>query len=485
MALQLNQELQNKYPYLEISVLKMSEVKENKYFRLDDEYYQKDYLLLDKNINKYGYIKLSDISKQITDFGAFSQTNMLNFIDNGVLFLRNQDIKESYIDLSNNVYIDKHIYDKLTLHLQENDILIPRVGTLGNAAIVKKEMLPCSANQNLAVVRLLDEVNPYVVILLLVSCVGKKQIDRLSTGNVQQWLNLEAIGNLKIPLFPLEFQQQIEQMVRESHACLEQSKDLYRQAEVLLYRELGLDPENPLASIETHSGSLNISVRPLSQSLNATGRLDSEYYQQKYDEIERVINHFPVIKLGDLVEYPISSGATPKSGRDAYTEDENGILFLRAVDLKNGEVDLNNAIKIKPEIHNGLLKRTKILPDDILFSIAGTIGRTAIYNHTVEANINQALSIIRFSEDKEINKLYFVTFFNSEFGQVYLEKYARQGLQTNLNLSEVANLEIPKINPQTQTQIAEKIKQSFTLRKQASELLQTAKQSVENAIEKG
>ena len=50
MALQLNQELQNKYPYLEISVLKMSEVKENKYFRLDDEYYQKDYLLLDKSM---------------------------------------------------------------------------------------------------------------------------------------------------------------------------------------------------------------------------------------------------------------------------------------------------------------------------------------------------------------------------------------------------------------------------------------------------
>ncbi|MGX2973399.1 restriction endonuclease subunit S, partial [Helicobacter sp. T3_23-1059] len=177
---------------------------------------------------------------------------------------------------------------------------------------------------------------------------------------------------------------------------------------------------------------LNLSIRPLSQSYGISGRLDSEYYQTKYDAIERKIKSFDTIKLKDLVDYPISSGATPKAGGDDYTDSNQGIPFLRAVDLKNSRVETANFIYIKPQIHKTTLKRTQLQNSDVLFSIAGTIGRCAIFDYDFEANINQALCILRFAESRGILRLYLITFFNSKIGQVYLEKYSRQGLQTNL-----------------------------------------------------
>jgi len=48
---------------------------------------------------------------------------------------------------------------------------------------------------------------------------------------------------------------------------------------------------------------------------------------------------------------------------------------------------------------------------------------------------------------------------------------------------DILNLDIPIIPPETQTQIAEKIQTSFTLRQQSEKLLERAKRAVEIAIE--
>ena len=316
-----NQTLQDKYPHLEVSVLKLSEVKkDNESFRIDSEYFKKEYLENEEKIVKIGFMELEKLSKQITDFGAYSQTNFIDFVSSGVLFLRNQDIKETFVDLGNNVFITQEIFNKLTLKLQELDIIIPRVGTLGNAAIIEKTHLPCSANQNLAVIRLNNEINPYFVTLFLCSFNGKQQIFRTSTGNVQQWLNLATIGRIKIPIFPMPFQLEIEKLVKDSHKALESSKALYKEAEALLYEALGLDSKNPLQSIlHSHYESLpyhskqnensvdaksnqipNTTIATLKESFIKTGRLDAEYYQSKYEDIERFIKSYGYITLQDL-----------------------------------------------------------------------------------------------------------------------------------------------------------------------------------------
>jgi hypothetical protein len=77
---------------LEVSEVLLSELRNgDQTFRIDSEYNLKVYLSLDKALLKYGGKTLATISKQITDFGAYSQTNFIELKEKGIKFIRNQD----------------------------------------------------------------------------------------------------------------------------------------------------------------------------------------------------------------------------------------------------------------------------------------------------------------------------------------------------------------------------------------------------------
>ena len=75
--------------------------------------------------------------------------------------------------------------------------------------------------------------------------------------------------------------------------------------------------------------------------------------------------------------------------------------------------------------------------------------------------------------------------FKSEFFQEYLKTFPSGTILTAISKDELQNIQIPKIDPQTQENIAKKITQSFALRQESKNLLNTAKAKVEGAIEKG
>lgn len=252
------------------------------------------------------------------------------------------------------------------------------------------------------------------------------------------------------------------------------TKEIYQQAEDLLLLKLGLKDWQPTEE--------TVAVKSFAESFLSSGRFDAEYYQPKYDEIEQKFHQFSMLKIREFIKYPVSSGATPKVGGDDYTDEENGIPFIRAVDLKDGRVETSNFIFIKRYVHEITLGKTKVKKNDVLFSIAGTVGRCSIFDHEFEANINQAVSILRFDED-QVERLYIVAFFNSSIGKTYVLKYARQGLQTNLNLREVSEIKVPILDWKIQEKISRQIQGSFDIKEKSKQLLEIAKTGVERAIE--
>ena len=364
--------------------------------------------------------------------------------------------------------------------LQEGDIITTIIGAtydvIARSCIVQKSLLPANINQNIAHIRPdKKKINPEYLNVYLNSKYGKMHLEYLSRQMEQVNLNCEEVGMVKVPIFTDTFQSKIESLVKSAHAKLEESKSLYSQAEDLLLGELGLKDWQPKNTLHTTK-----KFSDFAQS----GRLDAEYYQPKYDEIEKELSRFEQIKIKDFINYPVSSGSTPKAGDSQYYADCNdGIPFLRAVDIVESRIDTSDLIYIKKDVHNGLLKRTQLKKGDVLFSIAGTVGRCGIFDYDFEANINQAVAILRFDETK-LKHLYVVQFFNSRIGQLIIQKYARQGLQTNLNLDELSNLSIPILPEQIQTKIASLIQQSFECKAQSKQLLEDAKRMVEEEIEK-
>ena len=135
-------------------------------------------------------------------------------------------------------------------------------------------------------------------------------------------------------------------------------------------------------------------------------------------------------KLGECSTL-ITKGTTPR--------DKSGIgvvNFVKVENLVNG--DIIPLQKIQLEEHEGYLKRSQLIENDILFSIAGTLGRTAIVKKSIlPANTNQALSIIR---GYEFDRNFLVTILRGVVVREFIKRNPTIGAQPNLSLEQVSNL---------------------------------------------
>ena len=139
-------------------------------------------------------------------------------------------------------------------------------------------------------------------------------------------------------------------------------------------------------------------------------------------------------KLGDISSL-ITKGSTPK--------DKSGtgeVNFIKVENINDFSGNIVSMSKISLEEHQGYLKRSQLQEGDILFSIAGTLGRVTSVNKAIlPANTNQALSIIRL---KEGNLEYVKTCLKGNVVADFIRRNPTIGAQPNLSLEQVSNLEI-------------------------------------------
>ena len=147
-----------------------------------------------------------------------------------------------------------------------------------------------------------------------------------------------------------------------------------------------------------------------------------------------------LIKLGEVCDL-ITKGTTAKS-----QSEQGKVNFIKVENLKDNEI--YSVVKISEEEHLGSLKRSILFEGDILFSIAGTLGRTAIVrNNVLPANTNQALAIIR---GYKLDAYFLLVVLSGEVVKDYIRKNPTVGAQPNLSLEQVSSLKIqaPSIEEQ-------------------------------------
>ena len=154
-------------------------------------------------------------------------------------------------------------------------------------------------------------------------------------------------------------------------------------------------------------------------------------------------------KLGQYTKL-ITKGTTPK--------DKTGIgdvNFVKVENITNGKIHPIN--KIKQNEHDNYLRRSRLEEKDILFSIAGTLGRTAIVNKSIlPANTNQALAIIR---GYDFDADFLITSLSGNVVKEYIRRNPTVGAQPNLSLEQVGNLLVNTPNVEEQQKIGSFFKQ--------------------------
>lgn len=160
-------------------------------------------------------------------------------------------------------------------------------------------------------------------------------------------------------------------------------------------------------------------------------------------------------KLSELIEL-ITKGTTPTSIGHNFTD--SGINFIKIESITNRGDFIQSKFAHISDKCNDDLNRSQLKEGDILFSIAGALGRTAIVTKDVlPANTNQALSIIRLREDAEIHKKYLMKVLNSEGVVNQIQKFKGGVAQQNLSLAQVKNFKIPIPSLELQVDIVKKI----------------------------
>jgi len=433
--------------------------------RLDAEYYQPEYLEVRKFLTSSTV--LIDVSKKITDFGAYSQMNFVEYTDSGVRFLRNQDVGEFFLQDDDPVFVPEQTYEKLSLKLEEYDIVTPRVGTLGNAAVVFRDQLPASANQNLAQIKPdLQKINPLYLATFLSSRFGQAQFDWLATGNVQPWLNLLQINSIKVFVPSFDVQNNIAQFATRALDVYKESKSLYTQAENLLLEKLRLGDfkaDEDLYSIVNFS------------DIKSVNRMDAEYFQPKYEKIISVSRKHDGKALGELVT--VKKGFEPGAG--AY-EDE-GKLFIRVSSVSKHELLEKDQKYINKKLYDELKKEYEPKKGEILLTKDASPGVAYVLDRPVEGIISSG--ILRLKLKEEINPDYLALCINSVVGQMQVERDAGGSVIAHWKPEQVKSLIVPILPKATQEKIAGLVRESHAARKKAKELLEEAKRKVEELIE--
>ena len=164
------------------------------------------------------------------------------------------------------------------------------------------------------------------------------------------------------------------------------------------------------------------------------------------------------IKIGEIASL-ITKGTTPRGGNISYLD--AGIGFLRAENVAGfDQLDKDNLKYIDEETHTGFLKRSILEANDILITIAGTLGRTAIVREEdLPLNANQAVSMIRLADPDAINLTYVVYALNSPEIQRYLKKQKKVTAIPNLTLEIIENCLLPLPPLSEQHRIVAKIEE--------------------------
>ncbi len=150
---------------------------------------------------------------------------------------------------------------------------------------------------------------------------------------------------------------------------------------------------------------------------------------------------FPTCKLIDECAV-ITKGTTPTTIGFNFTD--TGVNFVKIENITAEGKFIADGMMYISEKCNEAMKRSQLKIGDILFSIAGAIGRSAIVTDEIlPANINQALAIVRLKEDTKFIKGFLLAALKSEYVEKQYLALKRGAAQLNLSLKDVGNFTIP------------------------------------------
>lgn len=352
---------------------------------------------------------------------AFKSENLLNY-KSKYQVIKMGNVNNNTLNLEKNPsYLNTISQKELPYLLEKNDIILTLTGTFGKKDFgysyqIKNET-NLLLNQRLAVFKITNSnysANFLKYILLNNTFLNK--FFRFSVGGTgnQANVSIQDIKSFKIPFPKLEEQEKIANFLTTVDKKI-------------------TNLENIITSLENQKKGLLQQI--FSQKLRFKDKNGNNYpnWEKK--------------KLGDIAVL-ITKGTTPTNFNDG------NINFIKVESIINSKINLSKCMSISENTHFSILSRSILKENDILFAIAGSLGISCIVNKEIlPANTNQALAIIRLSNNVNINYIFWTL--NSNIMKKYIKISHSIGAQPNLNLKQLNDFILPYPCLEEQTKIAD------------------------------
>ena len=321
--------------------------------------------------------------------------------EEGYPLITSKNLKNDSLDFSNVKYISKKDFDKINERskVDPNDILFAMIGTIGNPIVVdsKKEF----AIKNVALFKVPENQNSFFLKYYLESNYVVEKMAKEAKGTTQKFVGLGYLRNFEIKLPPIEEQRRIVAVLDEALAGVETAID------------------NTERNLENGRELLDSCLQSVFTNPHAS-------WKEK--------------PLGELCS-KITKGSSPKWQGVRYI-DTPGILFVTSQNVGRNQILLDEK-KYVEEKFNDIESKSILKKGDVLTNIVGaSIGRTAIFSLDENANINQAVCILRCKPETLYNQ-YLSHLLNSPFFRDILHDNEVNNARANLSLTFFRNLSIP------------------------------------------
>lgn len=445
--------------------------------RLDAEYYQPEYLDLIESIKDQEFGKLEDFGCKVVSGPFGSSLKSDAYLEQGIPFIRINDLKDFFINDEDLVYISKDDNNRLKQsQLQPFDLVLSKVGnTIGIVSAISEELGISNISENNIGIKFkeskLDIEHKLFLLTFLNSKLGYQQIKRSISGNAQPKLNISDIYQLLVPKPRESLLKIIKELITQAKFNIDGSNKIYLQAENLLLEELGLrdfEVEDDLSFV------VNLS------DVKSANRSDSDFFQPKYDDIIKKL------KTNQLASLETSFDIIKSKSFEYNQEAEVGVIKTKQL----GKQFMN--FEVEDKVRQELVQKEKLpllTESDVVFASmgVGSLGKTNIY-YKFESDgrytIDSTLRIFRKKSNGKISPEVLAIYLSSWVIQELIYKYI-VGTSGIISIYEnyLQSFLIPVLPKSTQQKISELVRKSHEARKKSKQLLEEAKRKVEEMID--
>ncbi len=243
-----------------------------------------------------------------------------------------------------------------------------------------------------------------------------------------------SVKQIRVPCPPLDIQNKIVEFIRsvdKKIANNTQTNQTLEQMAQAIFKSWFVDFDPVKAKI---NGEQPESMDEATAALFPDKLVESE--------LGLIPEGWKVATLKSLSE-KISKGTTPSQKDLSGAEDEASIKFIKVKDINDHGEILRDSLELIPDsVHVGTLKRSILETNDILFSIAGTIGRVATVDQDLNnVNTNQAVAFIRLTDKEPYLPLVYMALRDHRLQQKALASVV-QGVQANLSLTNLGEMNV-------------------------------------------